>query len=242
MTVVLTGSHLTIEEVVRVARSDEGVELAPEAVERMRAARSVVEQVLADGQQVYGANTGVGMRKRFAVDEEMARFNRNLIAGHLIGQGPIAERDVVRATMVRLANGFAQGAPGVRPELAQLVVDAIGEGPTPRVRVLGSVGQADLSANADLASGLLGDFALAEGEALALLNTNAFSTALAALAVHDFASLLDALDVAAALDLEAFAANPSPLDPAVAASRPYPGLTATLERVSALLAGSYLWS
>ena len=242
MTVVLTGSDLTIDEVVRVARSDEGVELAPEAVERMRAARSVVEQVLAGGQQVYGANTGVGMRKRFAVDEEMARFNRNLIAGHLIGQGPIAERDVVRATMVRLANGFAQGAPGVRPELAQLVVEALGGGLTPRVRVLGSVGQADLSANADLASGLLGDFALAEGEALALLNTNAFSTALAALAVHDFASLLDALDVAAALDLEAFAANPSPLDPAVGASRPYPGLAATLERVSTLLAGSYLWS
>ena len=93
--------------------------------------------------------------------------------------------------MLRLANGFAQGAPGVRPELAQLVVDALNDGSTPRVRILGSVGQADLSANADLAHGLLGDFALAEGEALALLNNNAFSTAVATLAVADYASLLD---------------------------------------------------
>ena len=242
MTVVLTGSALTIDEVVRVARAAEPVAIGPGAVERMRAARTVVEEVLARGEQVYGSNTGVGMRKRFAVEEETARFNRNLIAGHLIGQGAAADEDVVRATMVRLANGLAQGAPGVRPELAQLVVDALGEGLTPRVRILGSVGQADLSANADLVSGLLGDFALREGEALALLNTNAFSTAIATLAVHDYASLLDGLDVAAALDLEAFAANPSPLDPAVAASRPYPGLNATLERVRALLAGSYLWS
>ena len=144
--------------------------------------------------------------------------------------------------MLRLANGFAQGAPGVRPELAQLVVDALNDGSTPRVRILGSVGQADLSANADLAHGLLGDFALAEGEALALLNNNAFSTAVAALAVADYATLLDALDVAGALDLEAFAANPSPLDPAVGDARPYPGLRATLERLRELLDGSYLWS
>jgi histidine ammonia-lyase len=242
VTVVLTGSDLTLDDVVRVARAGEPVELSQEAVERMRAARAVVEQALARGEQIYGSNTGVGMRKRFTVEDGTAEFNRTLIAGHLIGQGPPADDDVVRATMVRLANGFAQGAPGVRPELAQLVVDALGEGVVPRIRILGSVGQADLSANADLASGLLGDFALAEGEALALLNTNAFSTGIAALAVHDYASLLDGLDVAAALDLEAFAANPSPLDPAVAESRPYPGLRTTLARVRALLAGSYLWS
>jgi histidine ammonia-lyase len=242
VTVVLTGSDLTIADVVRVARAGESVELAGGAVERMRAARRVVEEVLARGERVYGANTGVGMRKRFAVDEETARFNRNLIAGHLIGQGPEADDDVVRATMLLLVNGFAQGAPGVRPELAQLVVDALDEGVTPRVRILGSVGQADLSANADLANGLLGDFVLAEGEALALLNTNAFSTAIAALAAHDYAILLDGLDVAAALDLEALAANPSPLDPAIAESRPYAGLRTTLERVRTLLADSYLWS
>ena len=242
MTVVLTGRDLTIDEVVRVARASERVELEAKASARMRASREVVDQVLSRGEQVYGSNTGVGMRKRFAVEDEAASFNRSLIAGHLIGQGPAADDDVVRATMVRLANGFAQGATGVRRELAQLVVDALNDGLTPQIRLLGSVGQADLSANADLANGLLGNFELADGEALALLNNNAFSTAVAALAVSDYASVLDALDVAAALDLEAFAANPSPLDPAVGEARPYPGLRATLERLHELLEGSFLWS
>ncbi|MDQ3085821.1 MAG: aromatic amino acid ammonia-lyase, partial [Actinomycetota bacterium] len=132
MTVVLTGTGLTLDEVVRVARAGARVELAPAAVENMRASRGVVEQALQSGQQVYGFSTGVGMRKRFAIEEDQARFNRQLIRGHLVGQGPPAPADAVRATLLKLANGLAQGFAGVRPELAQLVVDRLNEGVTPR--------------------------------------------------------------------------------------------------------------
>ena len=240
--VELTGRTLTLAEVVEVARGGGAVELGPEATEAMQVARSVVEDAVERGEGVYGLTTGVGMRKRFAIEEEQRRFNRMLIAGHLIGQGDPAREDVARATMVLVANGLASGSAGVRPELAQLVVDALNAGAKPRIRTLGSVGQADLAANADLAHGLLGEFELAPGEALALLNSNAFSTGTAALAVADYATLLDALDSAGALDLEAFAANTSPLDPAVADARPHPGLTTTLERLRELLDGSSLWS
>ena len=94
--------------------------------------------------------------------------------------------------------------------------------------MLGSVGQADLAANADLVEGLLEDFELAAGEALVLVDNNSFSTGIAALAVADCETLLDGLDVAGALDLEAFAANLGLIDEAVAEARPYPGLRATL--------------
>ena len=107
--------------------------------------------------------------------------------------------------------------------------------------MLGSVGQADLAPNADLVEGLLDDFQLAAGEALVLVDNNAFSTGLAALAVADCETLLDALDVAGALDLEAFAANPGLVDEAVADARPHPGLRTTIARLRALLEGSYLW-
>jgi len=242
VSVVLTGSDLTLDEVIRVARAGARVELAPAAVEEMRASRAVVEQALQSGQQVYGFSTGVGMRKRFAIEEDQARFNRQLIRGHLVGQGPPAPADAVRATMLKLANGLAQGFAGVRPELAQLVVDRLNEGVTPRVRVLGSVGQADLAANADLVDGLLGDFELAAGEALVLVDNNAFSTGLAALAVWDCGTLLDALDIAGAFDLEAFAANPGVVDEEVGEARPHPGLRSTISHLRALLEGSYLWS
>ncbi len=60
----------------------------------------------------------------------------------------------------------------------------------PRVSSLGTVGQSDLAQNADLAHGALGALELEAGEALALLNGNAFSTGQAALAVAD-AALVD---------------------------------------------------
>jgi histidine ammonia-lyase len=242
VSVVLTGTGLTLEEVVRVAREGEQVELAPGVSDRMRAARSLVEEALRAGDQVYGLTTGVGMRKLFAIDEDQAEFNRRLVRGHLIGQGEPAPSDAVRATMIKLANSLAQGCTGVRPELGALVVEALNAGVTPSVRMLGSVGQADLAALADLAEGLLGDFELEAGEALVLIDTNAFSTGLAALALADCTTLLGSLEVAGALDLEAFAANLSVVDPAVAAARPYAGLGATISRLRTLLEGSSLWN
>jgi histidine ammonia-lyase len=242
MTVELTGRDLTLDEIVCVARDGEEVTFAPEAIERMRAARAVVERSFARGDVVYGLTTGVASRKRAAVaGEEVAAFNRLLIQSHRVGQGPLAPADVVRAALVRLANGFASGTTAVRPELAERVVAALNEGRVPRVRLLGSVGQSDLAPNADLAHGLLDEFELAAGEALALVNNNSFAMGLAALAVADAWRLLESLGTAAALDLEAFAANLSILHPAVAETRPYPGLRTTLDCLRALLQGSPLW-
>src|SRR5262249_11094420 len=164
-----------------------------------------------------------------------------LVRGHLVAQGPTAPDDVVRATLLKLANMLARGASGARAELGVRIVDALNDGVTPPVRTLGSVGQADLGPLADLAHGLLDGFELAAGEALVLVDNNAFSTALASLAVVDCETLLDGLEVAGALDLEGFAPNPSLLDPAIADARPYPSLQATISRLRAILDGSALW-
>jgi len=242
VSVSLTGGDLTLEEVVRVARSREPVELAAEAVERMREARAVVDAAVDRGEAVYGVTTGVASRKRVAVTaDEMAEFNRRLLRSHLVGQGPEAPHDVVRAQLVRLANLFASGTTGVRPAVAERLVVALNDGETPRVRMLGSVGQSDLAPNADLAYVLFEELELAAGEALWLVNNNAFSTGLAALAIADAERLLDALHVAGALDLEAFAANLSIIHPQVPRTRPYPGLRRSVDRLTGLLAGSPLW-
>ena len=242
MTVVLTGQDLEVDHVVRVARDGERVELAHEARERMRAARAVVDGAVERGESLYGVTTGVASRKRVRVTAaDAARFNRLLIGSHRVAQGRNAPIDVVRASMVRMANGFALGTTGVRAEVADRLIDALNAGETPEVRILGSIGQSDLAANADLAHGLLDGTALAAGEGVWLVNNNAFSTGLGALAVADASRLCDALHVAGALDLEAFAANLSILDPYVAEMRPYSGLAASRERLAALLEGSWLW-
>ena len=242
MTVVLTGADLTIAEVVRIARAAERVEPAPGAVANVRRGRRVVESALSRGDPVYGLNTGVGVHKHASPDPaEQAAFNRRLIASHRVGQGPPYAAEIVRAAMARLANGLLKGTGGVRPELVGRIVDALNAGRTPEVRMLGSVGQADLPANADLAAALVEGFELDAKEGLALLNHNAFSTGHATLAAADLRRLVDALETAGALALEAFAANLSILHPAVAVARPYPGLAASLDRLHALLEGSYLW-
>jgi histidine ammonia-lyase len=242
MTVVLTGNDLTLDEVVRVARGLEHVEVAGEALARMGETRVLVERVVARGDEVYGLSTGVGVRKKVRVaPEDIPAFNRALIANHRVAQGPDAPDDVVRATMLRSANAFAKGTAGVRPDIALRLADALNAGARPRVRLLGSVGQADLAPLADLAHELFGEVELGAKEGLALLNSNAFSTGLAALALADLERLLAAMDVAGALDLEAFAANLTLLHPAIGDVRPYPGIIFTLARFRALLEGSSLW-
>jgi histidine ammonia-lyase len=242
MTVVLDGQSLTLDAVVSVARGGEKAAVSAEALERMAASRARVERVLARGDDVYGMSTGLGQHKRHRVGSaEVELFNRQLIDNHRIGHGPPAPHDVVRATMLRLANGFAKGTVGVRPVLAERIVEALNAGERPVVRMLGSAGEADLAPLADLAHALFDGFPLQAKEGLALVNNNAFSTALAALAVADAADLLDTMTVAGALDLEAFAANLSTLHPAVGELRPYAGLTAELSGLRAALRGSSLW-
>jgi len=243
MTVVLTGTSLTLAELVRIARGRERVELGRSVAERVRAGRLVVEHALESNEPVYGLNTGVGVRKRTRVEPaELGEFNRRLILEHRVGQGPLASDDVVRAQLLLLTNGLARGTGGVRMALVERALETLNDGPLPQVRSLGSIGMADLPANADLAYGLLDGFDPAAKEGLTLLDHSAYSTALAALAFTDAERLLDALDVAAALDLEALPANLTLLHPAIALVRPFAGLAAALERLRTLLEGSYLWA
>jgi histidine ammonia-lyase len=241
--IALTGDSLTLDDVVRVARGGERVEVAPDALDRMRECRVVVERAAQDGTPTYGVTTGVGMRRDATVSEsEVHAFNRSAISGHLVGLGPPADEEIVRAALLRLANGIAAAHQGARPEVAAALVHALNTGQTPLVRSLGTVGQADLAQNADLAHGIFGQLELEAGEAVALLVGNAFSTGQAALAVADARSLLEWLDAAGALDFEAFRANVGALHPAVASARPYEGIRETLARMDALLAGSALWT
>jgi histidine ammonia-lyase len=243
VTVVLDGISLGLEQVTAVASRGERVAIAPEAVERMRRTRRVVERAGAEGVPVYGYSTGAGALKRVAVDaRNVHEFNRLLVLNCRVGQGPSASDAITRATLLRLANNLARAAVGARPELAELVVQALNERWPIAVRTLGSVGQADLAPMSDVAAALIDrtGFQLEAGEGMALVDNNSFSTAIAALAVADCFRLADALDAAGALDMEAFVANPSILHP-VLRERPYPGLQMTAARLRDLLAGSRLW-
>ena len=220
--VTVDGRSLTVADVVAVARDAAPVELAPAAVDAMRRSRQALEGAASRGERIYGVSTAAGALQRVPVaGSDAHRFNRMMLLNCRVAQGAAASREVVRGTLLRLANLLARGVTGVRPELAELVVLALNHDWPLTMRTLGSVGQADLAPMSELASELIdtAGFALDAGEGMALIDNNCYSTAIGALAVADLEQLADALDVVGALEMEAYLANPSILHP-VLAERP----------------------
>ena len=247
MTVALA-DVLTVRDVCAVA-DGEAIELGEGARRRIATARELTERLLEGGERVYGLTTGVGALKRVDVTaSQQASFNRLLLQSHRTGTGASAPDRVVRAAMVVQLGGFSAGRSGVGLPLAERLVRALNGGITPPVRTIGSLGQSDLGPLADLACGLLDDPALGEPweptskEALAFVNSNAFSLGWAALALADAAQVLARLDGSAALTFEGMLGNVQALDPAVAEARPTPGLAASIERLRSLLEGGALLS
>jgi histidine ammonia-lyase len=239
---LLTGRDLTLAGVVAVSRGGERVELAEEARAAMAAASALAAGVAEQGEPVYGLTTGLGVQKKTRQQSADSGFSWRQIAESRAGVGPLAPPDVVRAAMVVFANQMAGATTCIRPVLAERLVQALNDGVQPEVRSRGSIGASDLAAMADLAAGVFAGVELVQGEGLALINTSAFGTGSAALALADAGRLLGAADVAAALCLEGFAANLSVLHPAIERARPDPVLAAALARFRELLEGSYLWA
>jgi len=77
-------------------------------------------------------------------------------------------------------------------------------------------------------------------DGLALISSNAATTARAALVLHDATSALNAWLAAVALGYEGFRANLSPLHPGAAAARPATGQVEVATQLRALLKGSAL--
>ena len=113
--IYINGHDLTIEQVIAVSRQGETVAIAPEARERINAARAYVDRKLADKAVVYGLTTGFGKFSTvFVPEEETAQLQRNLIISHACGMGEPLDTRVVRAAMLLRLNALARGNSGIR--------------------------------------------------------------------------------------------------------------------------------
>ena len=241
--VAITGFDLTIDGLVRISREKAPVSLTAEAVERMKAARAVVDDAVARGEKVYGVTTSVGAKTGVPLaPDRIGEFNRRLLLTHNVAHGPLAPHEAVRAMMAVLLNAMASGRLGVRPLLAERLAAALNEGRAIDVHIWGSMGQSDMAPITDLALALYSDIELQAGEALAMLNSSALALGTAALAMADLRDVLDQWSLIAALSMEGFAANPSIVSNAALQSRPFAGLKRHGERIRAYLAGSYIFA
>jgi len=240
-TVEVTGCDLSLADIVAVARQGAGVRIATAAIDKLARGREVLVAAAARGERIYGVTTSVGPKTSSVISAaDAAEFNRRLLQVHNAGHGPLAEPEVVRATLLVLLNSLASGRTGVRPLVAQVIADAINSKRAIEMHVWGSMGQSDMSSMADLAIALFEDIELQAGEALALVNASAMAIAQAALSVVDLDRLLHFSTLVSALSMEGYAANPSIVSDIALRSRPLPGLTAHGLAIRRHLAQSYL--
>ena len=255
--IVLDGQTLTPAAVAAVARNGQTVELAPAARARNETAREAIARMLARGQALYGATTGVGaLRDRTIGDSERERFQWNLLRSHAVSAGRPLSAELVRAGMVVRANQLGAGGAGVNPALLDGLADALNAGITPLTREFGSLGTGDLPGLSEIALALLGEgkvwrngelidapaparpTKLGLRDALGFMSSNAMTAGHAALLSVDARAVHERWLEVAALSFEALDADPVVLDPRVQAARGARGQAAVAERMRELLAGA----
>ena len=83
MSIVLDGSGLTVEKLVRIAREKEKVELSKDTLARIKTCRAMLEEKIQAHGIMYGVNTGIGEFSEVVLnDEQVKDFQRYLIYNH----------------------------------------------------------------------------------------------------------------------------------------------------------------
>lgn len=265
MTITLDGSSLSIDSLVAIARGRELVDLSPQAVQRIRACRQMLETKLAAKEIMYGTNTGIGeFSEKVLSDAQVQEFQKYLIYNHAAGIGEPMPIETVRAALAGRVNVHAHGNSGCRLEIPQALIAMLNQGVTPVMSQKGSVGASgDLAPMAQAALLLLG-----EGEAfyggqrlpgaealrragleppglqardgLAAINGSNVLTAMSALQLHDMQRWLKQAEIAAAMSIEALLGNLKPYNRKLHELRGFPGAVASARNILRMLEGSDL--
>ena len=259
------GQPLSIEDVVRVARHGEKVELAPEAVERIRSCRAMLEKKLAAHETMYGVNTGIGELSEVALDDaQVQRFQRYLIYNHAAGIGEPAPIEHVRAAMLSRVAVHTRGYSGCRPEIPLTYVAMLNAGLTPIACEKGSVGACgDLAPMSQIALSLLGEGecfyhgermptgaamdhagipvpGLQARDGLAAINGSNLITGMGCLILYDVERWIKQAEIATAMSLEALLANTKPYQARLHELRGFRGAQTCAANLRKLMDGSDL--
>src|SRR3982075_2872505 len=159
MTIALSGNDLTFDQLHSVALRGEKVALAPDAIERMKASRAVVDKLVASGATAYGINTGFGKLASVRISpEQVAQLQINLVRSHACGVGEPLSEGETRAMMLLRANALAKGLSGIRPHVVDTLCKMLNAKVHPLIPSQGSVGASgDLAPLAHLAQVVIGE-------------------------------------------------------------------------------------
>jgi histidine ammonia-lyase len=263
MTVKIDGHSLKIEDVVKVARENEAIELAKESPEKIRRSREVVEKLIAKKEKLYGISTGIGELSNVLLSpDQLKEFQKYVVYSHAAGWGDPVAIDDARAAWLTRVNVLSKGYSGLRLVVVETLIDMLNKGVTPVMCQKGSVGASgDLS---PLGQGSL--VLMGEGEAfyhgekmggkqamdragiqtvtyeardgLATINGSNLVAGMGCLQVFDADMLIKTSEIAAAMTLEALTPNMLAFDERVHKVRGYEGAVESAENVRRIVEGS----
>jgi histidine ammonia-lyase len=263
----LGSDTLTWPDVALVARRTDDflIEVSPEAVRRIERSVAVRNELLLSQQPIYGVTTGFGdSNTRHISPYKAAELQRSLVRYHLVGSGPMAADEVVRATMLIRANCLSRGYSAVRFEVIQQLLSCLSNDITPLIPERGSVGASgDLVPLCYLANVLTGHgevrfrgetrhtgdvlrgcgfepIELEAKEALGLINGTSFMAAFAVLALDGATEVAFAADLCTALSSEVLLGNRGHFDAVIHEQKPHPGQLRSAANIRFLLARSAL--
>ncbi len=260
MTIVLDGSDLNIEKLVKIARHREKVKLHPKSHEKIKKCRDVLEEKIKAKEIMYGVNTGIGEFSEVVLDDEQVKqFQKYLIYNHSAGIGDPAPEEYVRGAMATRVNVHAHGQSGCRPVITETLIEMLNKEVTPFVCQKGSVGACgDLAPMSQIALLMLGEGkayyqgelfdgkdalkkagikppGLKERDGLALINGSNVLTAMSAIFLYDAKRFLKQAEIAAAMSLEALKANMKPYTPLLHQARGFPGAIRSAKTIKKLV-------
>jgi histidine ammonia-lyase len=261
----LDGHSLTVENAKKIIWNREHVSLSAKSLERVRAARTVIEGIVSRDQRVYGINTGFGKLSTQTVpSDKLSLLQENLLKSHAVGVGEPVPDDVARAVVLFRLHSLLKGRSGVRIEIVEYLKEFLNRGVVPVIPAKGSVGSSgDLAPLAHLALLLIGEgqvrfntktlsgrellkelrlelVQLAPKEGLALINGTQVTLALGFVALVRAQSLLAQAQAIGALAVEALCGHTTAFDERLHQARPHPGQMRVAKTMREWLAGSRL--
>ena len=137
----LDGHHLSLNELVGVAKYNAKVLISEETKNKIIESRKLVEKIVEENQIAYGITTGFGDLAKVVVDKESSnQLSTNLVLSHAVATGNPYKIDQVRAMMLLLCNSLAHGYSGCRLEIIEILIEMLNKNVTPYVPEKGSLG------------------------------------------------------------------------------------------------------
>jgi len=255
--------HLTVEQVLAIAKGTLQAQITPEAASRINACRAMVDQMANSNKAVYGINTGFGPLCDVQISAaETSQLQENLLLTHAVGVGDLIDSSLSKIMMICKVHALCQGFSGIRLEVIERIIYCIEHDLLPVVPCQGSVGASgDLAPLSHLFLPLLGEgdfwidqhiipakevlashglapIKLVAKEGLALINGTQFILAHAIKGLDQMKYLLDLADVCGAMSIEGYRGSASPFKAALHQIRPFKGNLRVAERMRRLFKDS----